>query len=154
MRTDHGRRPIPIPGPVIGFPYHIGRQKVILPGWQQGRLIVRIEQLEYVAAVARLGSFRRAAESGRDILQHVLTVLDAVERLRDAADEQHRSRRAVRLGTVNTATVPLVAPVIREFRERYDATQVEIIGGLHAEVQERLLEGSVDLGLVNYLDGD
>jgi DNA-binding transcriptional LysR family regulator len=151
---------------------------------------VRIEQLEYLAAVARLGSFRRAAEavhvsqpamgesvralerelgvdilersrsgakvsdSGRDILPHVLTVLDAVDRLRAAADEQHQSRRVVRLGTVTTATAPLVAPVIGQFREAYPATQVEVVGGLHADVQRALLEGSIDLGLANYLDGD
>jgi DNA-binding transcriptional LysR family regulator len=151
---------------------------------------VRIEQLEYVAAVARLGSFRRAAdavhvsqpsisesvralerelgvdilergrsgakvsESGREILQHILTVLDAVDGLRDAATEQHQSRRVVRLGTVSTATAPLLAPVIRQFRDTHETTQVEIIGGLHADVQRMLLEGSVDLGLANYLEGD
>jgi DNA-binding transcriptional LysR family regulator len=151
---------------------------------------VRIEQLEYVAAVARLGSFRRAAEavhisqpalsesvralerelgadllergrhgakvseSGRDLLPHILTVLDSVDRLRDAASEQHQSRRVVRVATVNTATVPLVAPVIRRFREMHTSTQVEVFGGVHADVQRGLLEGSSDLGLVNYLDGD
>jgi DNA-binding transcriptional LysR family regulator len=151
---------------------------------------VRIEQLEYVAAVARLGSFRRAAEeihvsqpalsesvralerelgvdilergrqgakvsdSGRDLLPHVLTVLDSVDRLRGAANEQHHSRRVVRVGTVNAATVPLVTPVIREFRETHRATQVEVFGGAHADVQRSLLEGSSDLGLVNYLEGD
>jgi len=151
---------------------------------------VRIEQLEYVAAVARLGSFRRAAEeihvsqpalsesvrslerelgvdilergrqgakvsaTGRDLLPHVLTILDSVDRLRGAADDQHRSRRVVRVGTVNAATVPLVAPVIRQFRETHRATQVEVFGAAHADVQRSLLEGSSDLGLVNYLQGD
>jgi DNA-binding transcriptional LysR family regulator len=151
---------------------------------------VRIEQLEYVAAVARLGSFRRAAEeihvsqpalsesvralerelgidilergrrgarvseSGRDLLPHVLTVLDSVEKLRGAANDQHHSRRVVRVGTVNTATVPLVTPVIRRFREMNTSTQVEVFGGVHADVQRMLLEGSIDLGLVNYLEGD
>jgi DNA-binding transcriptional LysR family regulator len=151
---------------------------------------VRIEQLEYLAAVARLGSFRRAAEeihvsqpalsesvralerelgvgilergrqgarvseSGRDLLPHVLTVLDAVDRLRGAANKQHHSRRVVRIGTVNAATVPLVTPVIRQFREMHRSTQVEVFGGAHADVQRTLLEGSSDLGLVNYLQGD
>src|SRR5260370_29675904 len=109
---------------------------------------VRIEQLEYLAEVARLGSFRRAAESlhisqpalsgavrslerelgvgllergrhgarvsdpGRDLLPHILTVLDSVDRLRQSAGEQQHSIRLVRVGTVNTATVPLLAPAI------------------------------------------
>jgi DNA-binding transcriptional LysR family regulator len=77
---------------------------------------VRVEQLEYIAAVARLGSFRRAAEAvhvpqpalsehGRELLSHILTVLDSVDRLRIAADEQHQSSRVVRVGTVNTVTI-------------------------------------------------
>jgi DNA-binding transcriptional LysR family regulator len=151
---------------------------------------VRIEQLEYIAAVARLGSYRKAAQalhisqpalsesvrslerelgvdllergrhgarlnsSGRDLLQHMLGVLDAVDRLRHAADEQHQTSRVVRIGTVNTATVPLLAPVIREFRETHPSTQVEVIGGLQADIQRELLEGSTHLGLVNFLEGD
>jgi DNA-binding transcriptional LysR family regulator len=151
---------------------------------------VRIEQLEYVAAVARLGSFRKAAEevhvsqpalsesvralerelgvailqrgrqgakvsdAGRELLPHILTVLDTVDRLRDAATGQQQSRRVVRIGTVNTATVPLVAPVIRRFRELHTTTQVEVIGGMQADIHRSLLEGSADLGLVNYLEGD
>jgi DNA-binding transcriptional LysR family regulator len=151
---------------------------------------VRVEQLEYIAAVARLGSFRRAAEAvhvsqpalsesvralerilgvsilergrhgarlsenGRELLPHILTVLDSVDRLRIAADEQHQNRRVVRIGTVNTATIPLVLPTIRTFRETHQSTQVEVIGGLHADIEQALLEGSSDLGLVNYLEGD
>ncbi|HEY1918959.1 MAG TPA: LysR family transcriptional regulator [Streptosporangiaceae bacterium] len=151
---------------------------------------MRTEQLEYVAAVARLGSFRRAAEAlhisqpalsesvrslereigvdilergrhgarvshaGRDLLPRILTVLDSVDRLRQAAGELHDNIRLVRVGTVNAATVPLVAPAIREFRESHLDTQVEVIGAQQADIHRRLLEGSFDLGLVNYLEGD
>ncbi|HEX4063367.1 MAG TPA: LysR family transcriptional regulator [Streptosporangiaceae bacterium] len=151
---------------------------------------MRTEQLEYIAAVARLGSFRRAAEelhisqpalsesvrtlekelgvdilergrhgarvshAGRDLLPRILTVLDSVDRLRQAAGDLHRSARMVRVGTVNTATVPLVTPAIREFRETHQDTQVEIIGAQQADIHRSLLEGSLDLGLVNYLAGD
>jgi len=151
---------------------------------------MRIEQLEYLAEVARLGSFRRAAEelhisqpalsgsvrslerelgidllergrhgatvsdSGRELLPHILTVLDSVDRLRQAAGEQHRSVRMIRVGTVNTATVPLLTPAIRAFRETHHATQVEIIGAQQDEIHRAILAGSFDLGLVNYLEGD
>jgi DNA-binding transcriptional LysR family regulator len=151
---------------------------------------VRIEQLRYVAAVARLGSYRKAAQSlhisqpalsesvrslerelgvellergrqgarlsagGRDLLQHVTTVLDAVDRLRQAAQRQHQVSRVVRIGAMSTVTVSLLAPVIRQFRQAYPLTQVEVAGGLDADVQRRLLEGRADLGLVNFLDGD
>jgi len=151
---------------------------------------MRIEQLEYVAAVARLGSYRKAAESlhisqpalseavralerelgadllergrhgarlsdcGRDLMQHMQTVLDAVDRLRLAAGEQHQMSRMVRVGTVSAATTPLLAPAIRQFREAHPATQVEVVSGLQSEIQRDLLEGGTDLGLVNVLEGD
>src|ERR1700691_6483215 len=88
-----------------------------------GKAAMRIEQLECLAEVARLGSFRRAAEelhisqpalsgsvrglerelgidllergrqgatvsdAGRELLPHILSVLDSVDRLRQAAGE-------------------------------------------------------------------
>ena len=103
---------------------------------------MRIEQIEYAAAVARFGSFRRAAEElhisqpalsetvrkleaelgvnildrqrtgatvsaeGRELLPHLLNVIEAAQRLRFAADEQHESSRTIRLGTVSAATSP------------------------------------------------
>ncbi|HWG64583.1 MAG TPA: LysR family transcriptional regulator [Streptosporangiaceae bacterium] len=156
----------------------------------EGRFHVRVEQLEYVSAVARLGSFRRAAEAlhisqpalsesvralerelgatvldrgrhgakisdaGRSLLPHILGVLDAVDKLRRAADDQHHSVRLVRVGTVNAATVPLLTETIREFRNMHNETQVEVIGAQQAEIQRAVLEGGFDLGLVNYLEGD
>jgi DNA-binding transcriptional LysR family regulator len=45
-------------------------------------------------------------------------------------------------------------PVIREFHRTHPSTQVEVFGGLHADIERALLEGSSDLGLVNYLEGD
>jgi DNA-binding transcriptional LysR family regulator len=151
---------------------------------------MRMEQLEYVAAVARLGSFRRAAqelhisqpalsssvrslerelgvdilergrhgarisEPGRDLLPYILTVLDSFDRLRQAASGEHQSTRLVRIGTVSTATIPLLTPAIRELRTLHPATQVEVVGAQQADIRRALLEGSFDLGLVNYLAGD
>jgi DNA-binding transcriptional LysR family regulator len=151
---------------------------------------VRLEQLEYVAAIARLGSFRRAADelhisqpalsgsvrslerelgvdlldrgrhgarmsdSGRELFPHILTLLDAFDRLKHAADEQHWSVRLVRLGTVNSATAPLLAPAIRQFRESHPQTQVEVVAAQQTEIHRGVMEGSLDLGLVNFLDGD
>lgn len=152
--------------------------------------IVRIEQLEYIQAVTRLGSLRRAAEAlhlsqpalsetvrnlerelgvpllerrrsgakvsdeGRELLPHIAGVLDAVDRLRRAADEQHHISRMVRLGTVNTGTVPLLVPAVREFRRRHAETQLEVVGAQQDDIHRAIREGGLDIGLVNYLDGD
>ncbi|MBO0801461.1 MAG: LysR family transcriptional regulator [Nocardiopsaceae bacterium] len=151
---------------------------------------MRIEQLQYLAEVARLGSFSRAAEKlhitqpalsesvrglerelgvhllergrhgarvshpGQHLLPHVLAVLDSVDRLRQAAGEENRHTRLIRVGTVTTAMAPLLTPAIRRFRELHPATQVEVIGAQQDQIHLALLEGSFDLGLVNYLDGD
>ncbi|MFF2556797.1 LysR family transcriptional regulator [Nocardia sp. NPDC058058] len=151
---------------------------------------MRIEQLEYVQAVTRLGSLRRVAEElhvsqpalsetlrnlerelgvelldrrrsgarisaeGRELLPYIAQVVEAVDSLRRAADEQHRVSRMVRVGTVSAATVSLVLPAIREFRETHGQTQVEVVDAQQGEIHTALREGSFDLGLVNYLRGD
>ncbi|MFF8730995.1 LysR family transcriptional regulator [Streptomyces sp. NPDC015171] len=151
---------------------------------------MRTEQLEYMAAVTRFGSLRRAADelhlsqpalsetvrnlerelgvdllerkrsgatmstAGRELLPHIVSVLEAVDRLRAAAGEQHRISRMVRVGTVNAATVPLLIPVLREFRAAHPVTQVEVVGAQQTDIQRGLAEGGFDLGLVNHLDGD
>ncbi|GGM07803.1 transcriptional regulator [Streptomyces fumigatiscleroticus] len=151
---------------------------------------MRTEQLEYIAAVTRLGSLRRAAEelrlsqpalsetvrnlerelgvdllerkrsgatmsaAGRELLPRIVDVLDAVDRLRAAAGEQHRISRMVRVGTVNAATVPLLIPVVRAFRAAHPLTQVEMVGAQQTDIHRALLEGGFDLGLVNHLQGD
>lgn len=151
---------------------------------------MRIEQLEYITAVARVGSFRRAAEElhlsqpalsetvrklegelgveilargrsgvtisgpGRELLPRILEVIEAVDRLRHAADDQHHSSRVVRIGTVTAATAPLLTPTIREFSEAHPSTQIEIITSQQHWIHRDLLDGSLDLGLVNYLGGD
>ncbi|OIJ63497.1 LysR family transcriptional regulator [Streptomyces mangrovisoli] len=151
---------------------------------------MRTEQLEYIAAVTRLGSLRRAAEelrlsqpalsetvrnlerelgvdllerkrsgatmsaAGRELLPRIADVLDAVDRLRAAAGEQQRISRMVRVGTVNAATVPLLIPVVREFRATHPLTQVEVVAAQQTDIHRGLAEGGFDLGLVNHLDGD
>jgi DNA-binding transcriptional LysR family regulator len=151
---------------------------------------MRFEQLEYIAAVTRFGSLRRAGEElhisqpalsatvrnlerelgvtlldrqrsgsrisadGRELLPHFVDILEAVDRLRAAADQQHRSRRMIRIGTVNAATAPLLTPAIREFTAAVPGTQVEVLNVQQADIHRGLLEGGIDLGLVNLLDGD
>ncbi|MGX1543720.1 LysR family transcriptional regulator [Streptomyces adustus] len=151
---------------------------------------MRTEQLEYITAVTRLGSLRRAADelrlsqpalsetvrnlerelgvdllerkrtgatmsaAGQELMPHIVSVLEAVDRLRSAAGEQHRLSRLVRVGTVNAATVSLLIPVLRRFRATHPLTQVEVVGARQTEIQRGLTEGGFDLGLVNHLDGD
>ncbi|MEV7428034.1 MULTISPECIES: LysR family transcriptional regulator [unclassified Nocardioides] len=151
---------------------------------------MRIEQLEYLAAVTQHGSLRRASErlhisqpalsealtklerelgvtlldrrrsgarisrQGRDLLQNMVDVLEAVDRLRQAAGDQGTATRLLRIGTVNAATSTLLVPALRLFQDRHPGATVEVLDTQQAEIHQGVLEGSLDLGLVNVLAGD
>jgi DNA-binding transcriptional LysR family regulator len=151
---------------------------------------VRIEQLEYIAAVTQHGSLRRASQRlhisqpalseavsklerelgvtlldrrrsgarisrrGRELLQNMVEVLEAVDRLRTAAGDQAAGHHVVRLGTVSAATSTLLVPAVRDFREAHPGSTVEVVNTQQAEIHQGLLEGALDLGLVNVLKGD
>ncbi|MEP9361975.1 LysR family transcriptional regulator [Nocardioides sp. CN2-186] len=151
---------------------------------------MRIEQLEYIAAVTQHGSLRRASEHlhisqpalseavtklerelgvslldrrrsgarisvrGRELQQYMVEVLEAVDRLRTAAGDQHAGDHVVRVGTVSTATSTLLVPAVREFRSIHPGGTVEVLNTQQAEIDQGLREGTLDLGLVNVLAGD
>ncbi|MFO7251730.1 MAG: LysR family transcriptional regulator [Actinomycetes bacterium] len=151
---------------------------------------MRIEQLEYLTVITRLGSMRRAgaelhlsqaalsqtignlerelgvkllerhrngtrlSAGGRELLPWITEVLDAAHRLRAAADAQVRTRSMIRIGTVQAATVPLVAPAMREFHAAHPQTQVELVTTQQADIYEALRGGGLDLGIINVIDGD
>ena len=151
---------------------------------------MRIEQLEYLAAVTQHGSLRRASErlhlsqpalsesvtklerelkvtlldrrrtgakistEGRELLPYMEEVLAAVDRLRSAAGDQRSDGRLVRLGTVHAATATLIVPAMRAFQANRPAAKVEVVTLQQAQIDEALAEGTLDLGLVNMLDGD
>jgi DNA-binding transcriptional LysR family regulator len=151
---------------------------------------MRIEQLEYIAAVNRHGSLRRAGEqlhvsqaalseairklehelgvtlldrhrsgarisaAGVELLQPIDDVLESVARLRAAAGDGLATRRQLRIGTVNAGTATLVLPAVRALQTQHPGSTVEIHNLQQHDIQLRLTEGTLDLGLVNLLDGD
>lgn len=151
---------------------------------------MRIEQLEYIAAVTQHGSLRRASErlhisqpalseavsklerelgvllldrrrsgarisrEGRELLQHMVEVLEAVDRLKVAAGDRGAESRQVRVGTVNAATTTLLVPAVAHLQASHPETSLELLTMQQAEIEQGLVEGSLDLGLVNVLGGD
>ncbi len=151
---------------------------------------MRIEQLEYVAAVTQNGSLRRACQqlhisqpalseaisklerelgvtlldrhrsgarisrAGQELLPAIVDVLESVERLKAAAGDQLAARRLLRVGTVNAGTASLLLPAIRAFQQQHPGSTVEIRNLQQDEIQVSLAEGTLDIGLVNLLDGD
>jgi DNA-binding transcriptional LysR family regulator len=151
---------------------------------------MRIEQLEYLAAVTRYGSLRRASErlhisqpaiseavrklerelgvtlldrhrsgarislAGRELLQPIVDVLESVDRLKAAAGDRLATRLLLRIGTVNAGTASLVLPAVRAFQAANSSAAVEIRSLQQDAIHVSLAEGTLDLGLVNLLDGD
>lgn len=107
-----------------------------------------------VTLLDRRRSGSRISRQGRDLLQNMAEVLEAVNRLRVAAGDQTTTSRMVRVGTVNAATSTLLVPAVREFRMAHPQTTVEVVNTQQAEIYQGLSEGALDLGLINVLDGD
>lgn len=107
-----------------------------------------------VTLLDRRRSGARISREGRDLLPPIVEVLEAVDRLRSAADDKEVPSRMVRIGTVNAGTSPVVVPAVRAFREARSNTAVEIVSTQQSDLFTGLAEGSLDLGLVNVLPGD
>lgn len=123
----------------------------------QPALSETVRNLEREFGVPLLDRHRSGAtlsEAGRELLPNILDVIEATDRLKRAAGDQHKSSRIVRLGTVSAATAPVLMLAIRDFRESHPNTQVEVVTAQQKEIQMALLDGSLDLGLINYLDDD
>ncbi|GAA1510449.1 LysR family transcriptional regulator [Nocardioides humi] len=151
---------------------------------------MRIEQLEYIDAITRHGSLRRASEHlhisqpalsesimrlerelgvtlldrrrsgarisrrGRDLLPHIVDAIDAVQRIRAAAREQAAAARVIHVGTVQAASSTLLIPAVRRFRAASPEVTVELRNMQQSEIFAEIAAGSLDLGLVNVLEGD
>lgn len=114
----------------------------------------KLERELGVTLLDRRRTGARISRQGRDLLQHMVEVLEAVDRLRTAAGDQGSAARVVRLGTVNAATATVLVPALRAVQETDPDISVEVLTLQQAQIDAGLLEGSLDLGLVNVLDGD
>jgi DNA-binding transcriptional LysR family regulator len=123
----------------------------------QPALSEAIRNLERELGVTLLDRHRSGAKislAGRELLQPMTDVLESVARLRAAAGDQLATRRLLRIGTVNAGTAGLVLPAVRAFQVQHPASTVEIRNLQHDDIQTSLAEGTLDIGLVNLLDGD
>lgn len=116
--------------------------------------LTKLERELRVTLLDRRRSGARISREGRELLPYMSEVLAAVDRLRVAAGDQRTDTRVIRVGTVHAATSTLLVPAVRVFQERHPGTTVEVLTMQQAQIDEALAEGTLDLGLVNVLDGD
>ena len=151
---------------------------------------MRVEQLEYLMAVIRHGSLRRAGEQlhlsqpalsesvrnlerelgvtllerrrtgtrvsreGRDLLPSILEVIEAVDRLRTAADDREPPASGVHVATVGSGAPCLLARAVRDVRAQRPALAVHVSSATLPGVVAGLVDGALDLALVDLRPGD
>ncbi|MBM7516250.1 LysR family transcriptional regulator [Nocardioides nitrophenolicus] len=116
--------------------------------------LTKLERELRVTLLDRRRSGARISREGRELLPYMADVLAAVERLRNAAGDRRTDTRMIRVGTVHAATSTLLIPAVRAFQERHPGTTVEVLTLQQAQIDEGLADSTLDLGLVNVLDGD
>ncbi len=116
--------------------------------------ITKLERELGVTLLDRRRSGARISREGRDLLRGMEEVLEAVDRLRTQAGDQHVGWRSLRIGTVNAGTSRLLLPAVRRYQQSSPGATVEIRNLQQSEIQTGLGEGALDLGIVNLLTGD
>ena len=117
--------------------------------------VARLEKELGAVLLERRRSGARISAQGLELLPYLEAVLEAVARLRAAAgDEDGQEARVIRVGTVSAATSTLLTPALRMLAERHPTSRVEVANIRQTSIDEGLLDGSLDLGLVNILEGD
>ncbi|MGY2704639.1 LysR family transcriptional regulator [Nocardioides sp. HB32] len=116
--------------------------------------VTKLERELGVTLLDRRRSGARISRRGRELLQNMAEVLEAVDRLRTAAGDQAAAHHVVRVGTVSAATATLLVPAVRDLRGTDPGCTVEVVSNQPADIHQGLLDGALDLGLVNVLEGD
>lgn len=96
----------------------------------------------------------RLSSGGRDLMPLMGEVVDSVDRLKRGAATADQSHRVIHVGTVTAARAPILSPTIRTFSDTHPDTAVEMVTAQQDQIHAALRDGSMDLGLVNYLDGE
>lgn len=118
----------------------------------QPPLSMQIKGLEEELGVRLLErSTRRVAltDAGRAFLDRTREILDAVE---EAAEEARGAEQGLRgrleVGFISSATLSLLPPAIRLFRERFGGVELELKELTSAQQVDALYEGEIRVGLV------
>jgi LysR family nitrogen assimilation transcriptional regulator len=97
----------------------------------------------------RNGRGATPTEAGKRLLEHARGILQQVDRAKRDVDETKGAPVGqVVVGLPPTVARHLTVPVVREFRSRFPRASLSIVEGLSSTIQEWLVVGRVDVGLV------
>jgi DNA-binding transcriptional LysR family regulator len=114
----------------------------------------KLERELGVSLLERRRSGSSVSAAGRELLDPVSDVLEAVDRLREVAGDRRQRPRTVRIGSVSTGTSSLLTPAVGVLQAVAPQVGVEILDLQQREVFDAVGDASVELGLVNLLPGD
>ena len=102
-----------------------------------------------VALFARVGRGLVPTDAGRELRPHAERVLADVDRARDAVSAVRELRGGIAtFGTWGGARFFPGADFIADFRRRYPAVRVRVVGQNSAEVVEQVRDGELEAGMV------
>src|SRR5918995_1337055 len=130
---------------------HFGRAAQRLH-MSQPPLSMQIKALERELGIELLErTSRRVAltDAGRAFLERAKTILGAVEEAREVArGAEQGTRGRLEVGFISSATLSLLPPSIRLFRERFGGVELELKELTSAQQIDALYEGGIRVGLV------
>lgn len=86
---------------------------------------------------------------GERLLPHIREICNAENRLHDEINAMHGLQTGlIRIGTFTSVSTHLLPEVIQRFGKKYPGIEFEIRLGDYLEIEEWLLEGSVDVGFL------
>lgn len=102
------------------------------------------------AVVTRSRAGVRLTDEGERIMPAVRAILNYEEQLRQtAAAIRGLDSGTVRIGAFTSVAVHWLPSVIKEFQRDFPAVDIKLLNGDYHDVEQWLLDGSVDLGFVN-----
>jgi DNA-binding transcriptional LysR family regulator len=111
--------------------------------------VARLERSLGVSLFEREGRTIKLTPAGRTLLQQARRVFASLEDARAAVlAAAHPDSGRLRIGASTTACQYLIPEALHEFRESFPAYSLQILPGDSPQIIERLLEGSLDLGVV------
>ena len=130
---------------------HFGRAAQRLH-MSQPPLSMQIKALERELGIELLErTSRRVAltDAGRALLERAKTILDAVEEAREVARGAEQGMQGrLEVGFISSASLSLLPPSIRLFRERFGGVELELKELTSAQQMDALYEGGIRVGLV------
>ena len=122
-------------------------------GCTQSAVSHSIESLEQELGFALLKRGRagvRLTGEGERLIPAVRNLLNSAEQLaQTAASIRGLESGTVRIGSFTSVAVHWLPPVLKEFQKDYPRVEFRLLNGDYHDVEQWLMEGSIDIGFVN-----